>query len=92
MLACVVGFILANMEFLFLGPHGESASIVAATVSERSFLRVIDIPIVLVAVSLGMAATSAVLVRIDIYRDTEGGQRHFLLTIGALVTFSAGRS
>ncbi|SNZ17679.1 inorganic phosphate transporter, PiT family [Natronoarchaeum philippinense] len=87
-LAGVVGVILANVEFVVLGPPGE-----AAAISETLAAALPVAPLVgraLVTVLLG------VLTALALYRDLRGdadrGQRRFLLVMGGLVAFSAGGS
>ncbi len=88
LLAAVVGLILANVEFVLLGPAGEAAS-AAATVAAA--LPGPALPL-RVAVSLAFAAVVALALAQDIARDEAAGQRHFLLVLGGLVAFSAGGS
>ena len=88
LLAAVVGLILANVEFVLLGPAGEAAS-AAATVAAA--LPGPTLPL-RVAVSLAFATVVAFALARDIARDEAAGQRHFLLVLGGLVAFSAGGS
>jgi Phosphate/sulphate permeases len=88
LLAAVVGLILANVEFVLLGPAGEAAS-AAATVAAA--LPGPALPL-RVAVSLAFATVVAFALARDIARDEAAGQRHFLLVLGGLVAFSAGGS
>jgi len=87
-LAGVVGVILANVEFVFLGPAGEQASAVAAVATAT------ELPTLTarVGVSLAVALAAAVALWWDIRANGERGQRHFLLVLGGLVAFSAGGS
>jgi len=87
-LAGVVGVILANVEFVFLGPAGEQASAVAAVATAA------DLPLLTarVGVSLAAAALAALALWWDIRANGERGQQHFLLVLGGLVAFSAGGS
>ena len=90
-LAGVVGLLLANVEFAFLGASGESAS--PAALAAAALRGNPGSPgLHLLAVSVGAAAAVALLVRVDVCRDPEAGQRHFLLALGGLVAFSAGGS
>ncbi|MEF8775066.1 MAG: inorganic phosphate transporter [Haloarculaceae archaeon] len=83
----VVGLILANVGFVFLGPAGEQQSVATAAA------RTIDGGLAgHVAVSVGIAVLLANGLYQDISRDAARGQRHFLLALGALVAFSAGGS
>jgi len=87
-LAGVVGVILANVEFVFLAPGDEQASVVVAA------LTAFGGPALAVrgAVSLVFAALAALALWWDIRSNGERGQRHFLLVLGGLVAFSAGGS
>jgi len=87
-LAGVVGVILANVEFVFLGPSGEQASAVAAAATAA------EVPLFTarIGVSLAVALVAAVALWWDIRANGERGQRHFLLVLGGLVAFSAGGS
>ncbi|MFB6072922.1 MAG: anion permease [Halobacterium sp.] len=88
LLGGVVGAIVANIQFVFLGPSGVSRSVAlaaAAEVGRNEFA-------VQVAATLALAAVVAAALRRDVVRDAERGQRHFLLALGGLVAFSAGGS
>ena len=87
LLAGVVGLVLANVEFVLLGPAGESASL-AATLAG-------PLPggsAAIGAVSLLFAAVATLLLYREMVRDEARGQRRFLLVMGGLVAFSAGGS
>jgi PiT family inorganic phosphate transporter len=87
LLAGVVGLVLANVEFVLLGPAGESASL-AATLAG-------PLPggsVAVGAVSLLLAAVATLLLYREMVRDEARGQRRFLLVMGGLVAFSAGGS
>ncbi|WP_336035928.1 inorganic phosphate transporter [Halobacterium yunchengense] len=87
-LGAVVGAIVANIQFVFLGPPGVSWSLaraVAATVGASVLL-------VQGAVTLAVAAATAAVLYWDVAGDPYRGQRHFLLALGGLVAFSAGGS
>jgi PiT family inorganic phosphate transporter len=88
LLAALVGLILANVEFVLLGPAGEAASIAATIAAE---LPGPALP-VRVAVSLALAAAVALALARDLAHDEAAGQRHFLIALGGLVAFSAGGS
>jgi PiT family inorganic phosphate transporter len=82
-----VGLVLANVEFVLLGPAGESASL-AATLAG-------PLPggsAAVGAVSLLFAAVATLLLYREMVRDEARGQRRFLLVMGGLVAFSAGGS
>ena len=89
-LAGVVGAILANTEFVLLGPAGEAASLtaVATTRVGESIPSLGTYTVVTLFAALAVAAV----LWLDIRADAEAGQRHFLLALGALVAFSAGGS
>jgi len=86
-LTAIVGVVLANVEFAFLGPGGTMGSLTGAV--GRQIGSGLGTTVgVSVAVAVGIAA----LVRWDISRDEAGGLRHVLLVLGSLVAFSAGGS
>ncbi|WP_135366358.1 inorganic phosphate transporter [Halosimplex halophilum] len=87
-LAGLVGVILANVEFVFLGPPGEQASLVSSAVGAIGASPLV----VRAAVSLLVAVCTAFALWWDVREDSERGQRHFLLVLGGLVAFSAGGS
>jgi PiT family inorganic phosphate transporter len=87
-LAGLVGGVLANVEFAFLGPDGSAGSLVAAG---RRLLE-LDATGATLALSLAVAVPVAGLVYWDIRRDRTGGVRRVLLALGSLVAFSAGAS
>ena len=88
----VIGFIIANVGFAFLGPPDGSGSI-AGTLGQG-----LPLPTVggvdggqLVA-ALAVATLSAAVLWIALRRDRTAAQRRFLLILGGLVAFSAGGS
>ncbi|MCU4744135.1 anion permease [Halobacteria archaeon AArc-m2/3/4] len=85
-LAGIVGVVVANLEFAFLTPLGGTLA-AAGTAAVP-----IDGTGATATVSLGLGVLTAALVRWDIRRDRAGGLRRFLLSLGALVAFSAGAS
>jgi PiT family inorganic phosphate transporter len=88
LLAGLVGAIVANIGFVFLGPAGEADSIAgsaARALGGPSFA-------VRAAVTLALAAVVAGALYWDVAGDEARGQRHFLLALGGLVAFSAGGS
>ncbi|UHQ99075.1 inorganic phosphate transporter family protein (plasmid) [Natrinema zhouii] len=85
-LAGVVGLVVANLEFAFLASVGGTLAAGGATAIP------FDGTAATVAVSLGFGAVAAAVVRWDVSRDEAGGLRRFLLSLGALVAFSAGAS
>ncbi|WP_075937702.1 inorganic phosphate transporter [Halosegnis longus] len=93
-LAFLVGVVLANIEFVILGPGSSGRGI--ATALARAVLgeSATGTP-VLAATALATVAFAgffAGLLRLDLNRDEAAGQRHFLLALGGLVAFSAGGS
>jgi PiT family inorganic phosphate transporter len=88
MLAGGVGAVLANVEFVLLGPDGTPGSLVGAG-QRLSGIDHWTAPIVL---SVAVAVAVATLVYADIRRDEAGGLRRVLLAFGSLVAFSAGGS
>ena len=93
-LAAFVGLLLANIEFVLLGPgtsgRGLAAAVVRAVLGESAT----GTPVLAgkVVVTVGFAVLLAALLRADLRRDEDAGQRHFLLALGGLVAFSAGGS
>jgi PiT family inorganic phosphate transporter len=88
LLGGVVGALIANIGFTFLGPAGRQGS-VAGTLAPLVGL---SPPLGRGAVTLvaALAATAVLWAVLD--RDRETGQRQFLLFLGGLVAFSAGGS
>ena len=87
-LAGIIGLLIANIEFVLLGPPGESQS-VATTAAESLPLS----PTVGAALtSLALALVVALALAFDMRNDAEAAQRRFLLVLGGLVAFSAGGS
>ncbi|MFW6382565.1 MAG: anion permease [Haloferacaceae archaeon] len=92
LLAGIVGAVLANVDFAVLGPPGEGGSIAAALAAPLGFSSVAGVDTGLAFATLALAVVVAVALAADLRRDLAGGQRRFLLTLGALVAFSAGGS
>ena len=86
-LTAIVGVVLANVEFAFLGPGGTMGSLTGAVGRQIGSGLGTTVGVATV-VAVGVAA----LVRWDISRDEAGGLRHVLLVLGSLVAFSAGGS
>jgi len=82
-LAGLVGAILANVEFVLLGPP-DGAGTLASTLGGDALGGAVVTLAVAVAVAVALAA--------DMRADEAAGQRHFLLALGGLVAFSAGGS
>ena len=95
-LAVVVGAILANVGFAFLGPADEQGSIAGDLGGRLPAVAEFDpglgIGLGAIIVTFAFAAGVAAVVHADLGRDREGGQRRFLLALGGLVAFSAGGS
>jgi PiT family inorganic phosphate transporter len=87
LLAGVVGLVVANVEFVLLGPAGTSASLAATLAGAFDA----GTPGVVVVSVLFAAVAVAALYR-EMARDEARGQRRFLLVMGGLVAFSAGGS
>ncbi len=85
-LAAIVGLIVANMEFLVLGPPGEQASLAGTIAAELPGSAVFGTIVATLAVAGLLASVS----RRSIDRDAVRAQRRFLLALGALVAFTAG--
>ncbi|QLD86472.1 inorganic phosphate transporter [Natronomonas halophila] len=88
LLAGLVGAVLANVNFAYLGP-GSSMGSVAGLAGRTLGVDGLAVP---AAVSLLAASSVAALVSWDIARDMSGGLRRVLLALGSLVAFSAGGS
>ena len=82
-LAGVVGAVLANVDFVLLGPPDEAAT-VAATFGGGLLGQA--------AITLAFGVVVAAALAADMRSDEAAGQRHFLLALGGLVAFSAGGS
>lgn len=87
-LTAVVGIVLANVEFAFLGPNGTMGSF-AGLVGRQLVAGGLAVT---VGVSVTVAAMIAAVVHWDVARDQVGGLRRVLLALGSLVGFSAGGS
>ncbi len=86
-LGALVGCILANVGFVFLGASGEQASVagVASAATGGGLL-------VQAAVTLAVGAAIGAVLAQQTAADTGRAQRRFLLALGGLVAFSAGGS
>jgi len=87
LLGGVVGLILANIQFVFFAPGDEQGSIAGATARELG-----GGTVVYAAAALLIAAAVAALLAQRTRADPERVQQRFLLSLGALVAFSAGGS
>ena len=84
----VVGALLANIGFTFLGPPGEQGSIAGTLGPATGLAPTAGVGVATVGVALAAMAT----LWIALTRDRATGQRRFLLFLGGLVAFSAGGS
>lgn len=83
----VVGAIIANMSFVFLG--GRSIAVAGASVS---LLSAVGPTLAHIVITLAVAVVAGLLLAWDMAGDEDRGLRHFLLVLGGLVAFSAGAS
>jgi PiT family inorganic phosphate transporter len=87
-LAFVVGAVVANVQFAFLGPAGESVGVAAAAAETLG-----GPPLV---ARLGVSALAGLVfalpLGVEARTDPEAALDHFLLSLGSLVAFSAGGS
>ncbi|MFB6236466.1 MAG: anion permease [Halopenitus sp.] len=91
-MAGVVGVVLANIGFALLGPEGANGSVAGVLGPKLGLGQVAGVALGGMLVTIGVAALVGLVVYVDLGRDREGGQRRFLLVMGALVAFSAGGS
>jgi PiT family inorganic phosphate transporter len=87
LLAGVIGLLLANIRFVFLGPPARQLSVAEAAVRNLGGGLAVH-----AGVSLLVATLLALALARDMTGDAARGQRHFLLALGGLVAFSAGGS
>ena len=87
-LAALVGVVLANVEFAFLGPGGTPGSLTGLGQRLLGIDGIVATVVLSGVVALGVWGV----VYRDIRRDEAGGLRHVLLALGSLVAFSAGGS
>ncbi|MFB6186142.1 MAG: inorganic phosphate transporter, partial [Halobacteriaceae archaeon] len=84
-LGFIVGSIIANIKFVVLGPPDQAQSF---AYTYRTILPINDfLSQVLLTGLIGIIIAGVLF--IDVRRDAERGQRHFLLSLGGLVAFSA---
>jgi len=88
----LIGAIMANISFAFLGPADGQGSIAGTLGAGLALPALADIEVGRIAMTAAIAAIAAVVLWVDLNRDRAVGQRHFLLVLGALVAFSAGGS
>ena len=79
----IVGALVANVEFVILGPP-DGASSIAAAIGGDGVGRVL--------VTLGATGIVAGALAVDMRRSESAAERRFLLVLGGLVAFSAGGS
>ena len=87
-LTAVVGIVLANVEFAFLGPGGTMGSLTGLVGRQLGAPGLSTT----IGVSATVAVAVAAVVHWDVARDQAGGLRRVLLVLGSLVGFSAGGS
>jgi PiT family inorganic phosphate transporter len=87
-LVALVGVVLTNVEFAYLGPNATAGSL-AHRVRRTLGAEGLVVPI---GVSLVVALAAASVVFWDVRRNEAGGLRRVLLALGSLVAFSAGGS
>jgi len=87
-LTAVVGIVLANVEFAFLGPGGTMGSLTELVGRQLGAPGLSTT----IGVSATVAVAVAAVVHWDVARDQAGGLRRVLLVLGSLVGFSAGGS
>jgi PiT family inorganic phosphate transporter len=89
-LAALVGAVLANVEFAFLGPGGSAGALTGAVT--RALGTGDAATATAAAVTVAVAAVVALATWAAVRRDEERGLRRVLLALGSLVAFSAGGS
>ncbi len=88
----VIGVIIANIGFAFLGPPDGQGSIAGTLGGGLPLPEIGGVASGQLVVSLAFAAISSVLLWIDLRNDRITAERRFLLVLGGLVAFSAGGS
>src|SRR6056297_2678828 len=88
----VIGFIIANVGFAFLGPPDGSGSIAGTLGTGLGLPTVGGVDSGQLVAGLAIALLSTAVLWIALQRDRTAGQRRFLLLLGGLVAFSAGGS
>jgi PiT family inorganic phosphate transporter len=84
----LVGALIANIGFTFLGPPGEQGSIAGTLGPATGLPTAAGVAVATLGVALAAMAT----LWLALNRDRATGQRRFLLFLGGLVAFSAGGS
>ncbi len=88
----VIGVIIANIGFAFLGPPDGQGSIAGTLGAGLPIAEIGGVAGGQILVSLAIAALSAVVLWVDLRNDRITAERRFLLVLGGLVAFSAGGS
>ncbi len=88
----VIGFIIANIGFAFLGPPDGSGSIAGTLGQGLPLPTVAGVDSGQLLAALAVAVLSGAVLWLALRRDRTSGQRRFLLVLGGLVAFSAGGS
>jgi len=88
----VIGLIVANIGFAFLGPPEGAGSIASALGGRLPLPAVGGFAGGRIVASLALAGLATAALWIALQRDRTVGQRRFLLVLGGLVAFSAGGS
>ncbi|GAA0303711.1 inorganic phosphate transporter [Halarchaeum salinum] len=88
-LAAVVGALIANVKFVFLGPPGIGQSFARTAATKFP-----DLPqtLAVAGATAALALIIASVVRWDVANHSDAANRRFLLALGGLVAFSAGGS
>ena len=88
----LIGLIIANIGFAFLGPPDGQGSIAGTLGAGLPLPAVGGVAGGQLVVSLALARLSAVVLWVDLRNDRLTAERRFLLVLGGLVAFSAGGS
>jgi len=88
----VIGVIIANIGFAFLGPPDGQGSIAGTLGAGLPIAEIGGVAGGQILVSLAIAALSVVVLWVDLRNDRITAERRFLLVLGGLVAFSAGGS
>ncbi len=92
LLGGIIGVLLVNIGFAFLGPPDGDGSIAGSLGGALGFPPVAGVDAGRLLVTAGAAGLAALIVWADLRRDRVAGERRFLLFLGGLVAFSAGGS
>jgi len=88
----LIGLLVANIGFAFLGPSDGQGSIAGTLGAGLPLGELGGLAGGRIAVSLALAALAAVALWVDLRKDRIAAERRFLLVLGGLVAFSAGGS